>query len=164
LTTKQGTVWQMTFTSLSDTSLTLPCHPPLLSFASTPTSLSTVNGSPSLVLSAGSWQVSYGLPLLGSTSTKASTTSTAATMTTTRSGVITSTSSTQGGIPASSPTAQVSPLSIAAILGSAAVVAVAVALVKKGGMGGGGGSAARRCDDEGLLRLVRETGGRGIEA
>jgi len=164
LTTKQGTVWQMSFTSLSDTSLTLPFESTLLSFSSTPTSLSTVNGSPSLVLSAGSWQVSYGLPLLGFTSTKASTTSTAATMTTARSGVITSTSSTQGGIPASSPTAQVSPLSIAAILGSAAVVAVAAALVKKGGTGGGGVSAALRFDDKEILRFVKEKGGRAIEA
>src|SRR2546422_7992689 len=79
LTTKQGTVWQMTFTSPSDTTLTLPFQSTLLSFSSTPTSLSTVNGSPSLVLSAGSWMVSYGLSLVGSTSTRASATSTAAT-------------------------------------------------------------------------------------
>jgi len=164
LTTKQGTVWKMTFTSLSDTSLTLPFQSTLLSFSNTPTSLSTVNGSPSLVLSAGSWQVSYGLSLLGSTSTKASTTSTAATMTTTRSEVITSTSSTQGGVAASSATAPVSPLSIAAILGSAAVVAVAAALVKKGGVGGGGVSAALRFDDKEILRFVKENGGRAIEA
>src|SRR5207244_12387664 len=122
-TPKHGTVQNMTFTSLSDTSLTLPCQSTLLSFSNTPTSLSTVNGSPSLVLSAGSWQVSYGLSLLGSTPTKASTTSTAATTTTTRSEVITSTitrsevitstSGTQGGVAASSPSAPVCPVSIA---------------------------------------------------
>ena len=105
LTTKQGTVWQMTFTSPFDTSLTLPFQSTLLSFSGTPTSLSSVNGSPSLVLSAGSWQVSYGLSLLGSTSTKASTTSTAATRTTTQSGVITSTSNTQGVVSTSTPPA-----------------------------------------------------------
>jgi len=85
-------------------------------------------------------------------------------MTTTRSEVITSTSSTQGGVAASSATAPVSPLSIAAILGSAAVVAVAAALVKKGGMGGGGVSAALRFDDKEILRFVKENGGRAIEA
>jgi uncharacterized membrane protein len=164
LTTKQGTVWEMTFTSLFNTSLTLPFQSTLLSFSTTPTSLSTVNGSPSLVLSAGSWQVSYGLSLVDSTSTKTSTTSTAATVTTTRSGVITSTSSTQGGVPTSSPTALASPLGIAAILGSAALVAVAAALVKKGGMGGGGVSAALRFDDKEILRFVKEKGGRAIEA
>ena len=164
LTTKQGTVWQMTFTSPSDTTLTLPFQSTLLSFSSTPTSLSTVNGSPSLVLSAGPWEVSYGLSLVASTSTKATATSIAATTTTTRSGVITSTSSTQGGVSTSSPTALASPLGIAAILGSAGVVAVAAALVKKGRMGGGGVSAALRFDDKEILRYVKEKGGRAIEA
>src|SRR2546428_13621802 len=85
-------------------------------------------------------------------------------MTSTRSEVITSTSGTQGGVAASSPTAPVSPLSIAAILGSAAVVAVAAALGKKGGGGGGGGGAALRVDDKEILRFVKENGGRAIEA
>ena len=164
LTTKQGTVWVMAFTSLFDASLTLPFQSTLLSFSSTPTSLSTVSGSPTLALSAGSWQVSYGLPLVSSTSTKASTTTTAAATTTTGSGVVTSTSSTQGGVPASSPSALASPLGVAGILGSAAVVAVAAALVRKGRMGGGGVRAALRFDDKEILRFVKENGGRAIEA
>src|SRR5256712_9566466 len=112
LTTKQGTVWQMTFTSPSDTTLTLPFQSTLLSFSSTPTSLSTVNGSPSLVLSAGPSEGSHRLSLVASTSTKATATSIAATTTTTRSGGITSTSSTQGGGSTSSPPALASPVGI----------------------------------------------------
>src|SRR2546428_5311303 len=105
LTTKQGTVWQMTFTSLSDTSLTLPFQSTLLSFSNTPTSLSTVNGSPSLVLSAVSSQVSYRLSLFGFTSTKARTTGTAVHIDPTPAEGITFTSWPQGGVAASSPTA-----------------------------------------------------------
>src|SRR5207245_11685330 len=62
LTTKQGTVWQMTFTSISDTSLTLPFESTLLSFSSTPPSLSTVNVRQSFVLSAGRCAVSSAPP------------------------------------------------------------------------------------------------------
>src|SRR5207244_2925365 len=46
LTTKQRTVWQMTFTSLSETSLPLPFESTLPSFSSTPTSFPPVSGTP----------------------------------------------------------------------------------------------------------------------
>ena len=139
LTSKQGAVWDLKFYAPSNMSLILPFQSTILSFSGTPTSLSTSNGDPMLVLAEGSWQISYGLPLTTSTSTKSSSTN------------------------ATPSTTLESPLAIAAIVGSVGVVGTIAVLLKRGKLGGGM-SSALRFDDREILRFVKEKGGRAIEA
>ncbi len=152
LTSKQGTVWDVSFTSPFNMSLILPFQATILSFSGAPTSLSTANGIPTLVLIAGTWDISYGLPIGVASSTKSSTTATGNSGTTT----------TQSTGPNSSPlTPLMSPLPIAA--GAVAVVIAAAAFLTRGRIRATGASAGLRFDDKEILRFMKEKGGRVIE-
>ncbi len=152
LTSKQGTVWDVSFDSPFNMTLVLPSQSTILSFSGAPTTLSTANGSPTLVLAAGSWDISYGLPIGVSTSTKSTTTATGNSGTTT----------TQSTGPKPTPlTPLMSPLTITA--GAVAIVVAAAAFLARGRIRVIGASAGLRFDDREILRFMKEKGGKVIE-
>jgi len=159
LTTKQGTVWNVSFNSLSNVSLILPIQSTILSFSGSPTSISTVNGHPTVLLMAGSWTVGYGLPVVLTTTTASSTTSS----TSTAGKSSTTTQSTQSG--GSNPTPlppQVPPLVLAA--SAVAVVAAVAAFFARSRLRASGAGGDLRFDDREILNFLKEKGGRVIEA
>lgn len=80
LTSKQGAIWSLDFTSSYNSTVTLPQRSTLTSVSGTPASIATSNGSPVLVVSPGSWHIDYGLPvsIVSSSSTTSSSTALAA--------------------------------------------------------------------------------------
>jgi len=144
LTSKQGTVWDVSFNSPFNMSLVLPSQSTILSLSSAPTLLSTKNGTPTLVLAPGSWDISYGLALGALTVTK-------------------STSATQSSLPNPSPISQLeSPYTLG--VGAVALVAALAALLARGRLRVSGSGGGLRFDDREILRFVKEKGGRAIEA
>jgi uncharacterized membrane protein len=77
LTSKNGTVWTLSFDSTSNSTLVFPPSSTLVSTSGTPYSIGEAGGSPTLSLSSGLWVVSYGVPFseTSSTLTEASSTS-----------------------------------------------------------------------------------------
>ena len=80
LTSKQGSVWTISFTTSHNLTVTLPDQSSLSSVSGTPISLSEQNGSPVVVVSPGEWSISYGVPIeAGETSTNSTGTTTVTT-------------------------------------------------------------------------------------
>jgi uncharacterized membrane protein len=141
LTSKQGSTWDLNLNSPYNVTLILPYQSTVLSVSKVPKTLSTVSGKPELYLTAGAWQVSYGLPinvppLTSSTAGTASTSSTGA----------------QG------PLSSILPpqfLEIAAIAGAVIISGAAVVLRSRSRLGG----PELRTDDREILSFIRERGG-----
>lgn len=150
LTTKQGPLWTLSFNSPFNMTLVLPDQATTLSLSGAPVSISTKNNRPTFVLNAGSWEVSYGLPI---------------------GGVITSTtgtssgSSTQSASKSSSQGAAALPFSAwEVVIAAVVVIGAAVAVVARTRRKGIGGIRALRFGDAEMLRFIKEKGGRAIEA
>ncbi len=145
LTSKLGSSWDLNFVSPFNLTLTLPFESTVLSVSSAPKSFSTVNGKPIVALAAGSWQISYGLPLSISTRTNSATTG--------------STYVAQSVPPPSSSSLQLSQLF--AIGGVAVLSVVEIFIVR--------GSRQRavdptlRYDDKEILNFINEKGGKVSE-
>ncbi|MCL5068611.1 MAG: hypothetical protein M1368_09715 [Thaumarchaeota archaeon] len=69
LTSKQGSVWSLSFATFYNLTVTLPPHSSLISVSGTPTSLFEENGSPVVVVSPGNWTMKYGVPIEASMTT-----------------------------------------------------------------------------------------------
>jgi MYXO-CTERM domain-containing protein len=76
LTSKNGTVWTLSFGSSSNSTVVLPPSSTLVSTSGTPYSIVETGGSPTLSLSPGSWGVSYGVPFSEVSSTSSGTATT----------------------------------------------------------------------------------------
>ncbi|MDG6998505.1 MAG: hypothetical protein JRN15_05250 [Nitrososphaerota archaeon] len=63
LTSKQGSVWTLTFATSYNLTLTLPQNSTLSSVSNTPISISVANGFPVVAVSPGNWTIKYGVPL-----------------------------------------------------------------------------------------------------
>ena len=80
LTSKQGTVWTLSFDSSYSATAVLPVGSMVTLVSGAPTSVSQENGSPVVTVPAGTWQISYGVPIsIGTTSSTRSSTSGSAT-------------------------------------------------------------------------------------
>ena len=73
LTSKNGTVWSLSFDSSYNSTLVLPSASTLVSTSGTPYSIGETGGSPTLSLSPGRWLVAYGVPFNEASSTSSST-------------------------------------------------------------------------------------------
>jgi len=88
LTSKQGSVWTISFTTSYNLTITLPTQSSLTSVSGTPTSISVQSGSPIVVVSPGNWSISYGVLIqAGVSSTGSNTSATSATITTNKTGL-----------------------------------------------------------------------------
>ncbi len=161
LTTKQGSLWTLSFTSPFNMTVMLPSKATVLSLSGAPVSVYTSNGRPVLVLNPASWQISYGLPIaLSPTRTSTSSSTSTSSANTTPGGILNqrAANSTPQGTP-------VLPLSSTAmILSAVAVVGVAVAVVARSRRKGIPGMHALRFGDAEMLRFIKEKGGKAIEA
>lgn len=73
LTAKNGSIWTLTFTSRFNSTVVFPQLSTITSVSGAPYSITENGTSPMLLVSAGAWKVSYGVPLSMSTSTNTST-------------------------------------------------------------------------------------------
>ena len=144
LTSKNGTVWTLTFATAFNSTVMLPQLSTLTSAQGTPYAAPyTINKSgnaPELTLGAGVWRISYGVPFAGSTSTAS-----ASSTTTTRAGT---------------PTPGVTDEAVGAVA-AAAVVAVVLVIFRRRGAVSNRGDL--RPDDIKVLDFIREKGGRVLE-
>jgi len=99
LTSKQGTVWTLSFEAYYNTTVTLPQGSTLTSVSGTPSYIATANGSPVVTVPKGNWEIDYGVPIvIASSSTVSSGTSVGQTsVTTTQTATQSSTQSTSLG-------------------------------------------------------------------
>jgi uncharacterized membrane protein len=152
LTSKQGTVWTVAFTSEFNLTLILPQSSTVGSVSGTPYSINETNMVPEMSLSPGNWKVSYEEPLVLSTSTVTGTTGGTATSATSPGGIL---GGGVGGIPY---------MEVAEAGGSIVIVVVTVLAYrwwKKGGIGPV--SKDLRPDDVQVLNFIQEKGGKVLE-
>ncbi|HEV2138532.1 MAG TPA: hypothetical protein VGR53_06790 [Nitrososphaerales archaeon] len=69
LTSKNGTVWTLAFTTPYNSTVILPQLSSLSSVSGTPNSINETNQSPLLILARGTWKIGYGVSLGSATST-----------------------------------------------------------------------------------------------
>lgn len=72
LTSKQGTVWTLSFEAYYNTTVTLPQGSTLTSISGTPTYIATANGSPVVTVPQGNWEIDYGVPIVVASSSTTS--------------------------------------------------------------------------------------------
>jgi len=151
LTSKQGTVWTVAFTSEFNLTLILPQSSTVGSVSGTPYSINETNTSPEMSLSPGNWKVSYEEPLVLSTSTATGTTGGTTTTTTSPGGTL-------GGA------GGVSYVELAEG-GGLIVGLVAIVLVFRWWRKGGIGPVSKdlRPDDVQVLNFIQEKGGKVLE-
>lgn len=137
LTSKQGSVWDLRVSSPYNMILVLPYQSTVLSLSRAAGSYSTAGGNPTLSLSSGAWEVSYGLALSVPSST-------------------TFTSSTGTGAQGATSAASWQLPWLAVVAG--AVVASGVAVYAYRSRSGRDGMELRP-DDKKILDFVREHGG-----
>lgn len=94
LTSKQGAVWTLEFTTQYNTTVVLPQQSTLTSVSGTPSQLSTSNGSPVVVVAPGTWVIDYGLPIEVSTTSSTTNSSVSETSSASTSSATSSVSST----------------------------------------------------------------------
>jgi uncharacterized membrane protein len=146
LTSKNGSIWTLAFSTGSNSTVLLPPLSTLSSVSGTPYSINETGTSPEVTLPAGAWEIGYGVPI---TSPNSTTTATAPN-TTTGSSTETKTSS-----PAGAETI---------ILGAAVVLAVlAAGIYVWRRQGGTPGRGELRPDDVQVLDFIREKGGKVLE-
>ncbi|MCL5068990.1 MAG: hypothetical protein M1368_11675 [Thaumarchaeota archaeon] len=164
LTSKQGSVWTLTFTTLYNLTVTLPQHSSLSSVSNTPNSLSVTNGYPVIALSPGNWTIKYGVPLQA-VSTTSNTTENSGSVATSQS----SSNHQTGTTSQSSSNTPIRVNSLSLELGLAAVVAALLGLGgyvfftrRTSAMKDVGGTDLRP-DDVQVLDFVSEKGGKVFE-
>jgi uncharacterized membrane protein len=164
LTTKQGSVWTVDFTWGANSTVELPAESTILSLSSAPISVVSQNGTPILLLGAGSWEVSYGLPIETSQSQTSSSTKTGTTVSSSSTESTSSASSSASSITTSipGPSPPVTPELVAVILG--VIVLAAAFLVLRRRRPSGADPSALRPDDIEILRFIRDRGGKVVEA
>ena len=164
LTSKQGSVWTLTFTTLYNLTVTLPQHSSLSSVSNTPISLSVTNGSPVIAVSPGNWTIKYGVPLQA-VSTTSNTTENSGSVVTSQSSSSRQTDTTQSS--SSNTPIRVNSLSLE--LGLAAVVAALLGLggyvffTRRNYVNKDVGGTDLRPDDVQVLNFVSEKGGKVFE-
>ena len=153
LTSKQGSTWDLNFDSPYNLTLVLPFQSTVLYLSGTPGSFSIIDGRPNLSLSAGPWEVSYGLSFPSPTSTTSVNSSSSTATTSSTQGVTTSSSSTAGSSPESPPVALSLGLAIVAVAVAAAGLLLFIRRSKspKG--------SGLRPEDKEVLTFIREKGG-----
>lgn len=62
LTSKEGTVWTLSFQARYNSAVTLPEGSTLTDVSGVPTSMTTVGGAPVITIPPGTWQIEYGVP------------------------------------------------------------------------------------------------------
>jgi uncharacterized membrane protein len=167
LTSKQGSVWTIVFTTYYNLTVTLPAQSSLSWVSGTPISLSEQNGSPVIAVSPGNWSMSYGVPIeAGVTSSSAVSTTTYSNSTLTNTGQ----NSTTHQITSSTSSAKVFANSNSQLLELAAAVVIVA-----GALGGlllmrrrsnsirEAQSSELRPDDIQVLNYITEKGGKVFE-
>jgi uncharacterized membrane protein len=163
LTSKQGTVWTLAFTTSYNLTITLPTQSSLSSVSGTPTSLSEQNGSPVVVVPPGKWSISYGVPI------EASVTSTNGTGTTTATAVTTNASrSTPNSATNSTTATKILTNSDSQFLGFGAVAMIVAAagfvlFKRRSNADREGQNTELRPDDIQILDYITEKGGKVFE-
>lgn len=155
LTSKQGTVWTLEFTTSYNLTVILPPKSTLSSVSGTPTSLSEQNGSPVVVVSLGKWTIRYGVPVeatASSTSSMSSGQSSSSETTTLTTSQHSSGHSTNGA----------SFQYIVIAIAVTAVVTVAIYLILRR-RGNEIQSTELRADDLQVLNYISEKGGKVFE-
>ncbi|HZW84841.1 MAG TPA: hypothetical protein VFE91_02930, partial [Nitrososphaerales archaeon] len=127
-----------------NSTVVLPAGATLSSVSGTPASVNVASGSPTVVLTAGVWKLSYGVPLFGSTLTATSSATSSAT-----------------GPPDLIPPGSVGDYEIGGGVAVVAVAAAAYFLYSRRSIPGKG--EGLRADDVKVLEFLREKGGRALE-
>lgn len=135
ITSKNGTVWSLEFSSDANSTVVLPILSTLSSVSGTPYSINNTGSYPMLRLPPGAWKIDYGIPLSSSTST-------------------TSTISVPG--------LAITPLELEAGGVVAAVILGGIALMVRRRRGSAG-TEGLRPDDVQVLSFIRERGGKVLE-
>ncbi len=166
LTSKQGAVWTLDFTALFNTTVVLPQSATLTSVSGTPSQLSNSNGSPTVVVQPGKWEIDYGLPIevpTASSTVSSSGPSTGSSSATTRAS---GASSNSLGPTSSAPNgASPSYVEPAALLAGGLIVAAVVSSValKRRSAPLDPQTSQLRPDDVKVINFIAEKGGKVIE-
>jgi uncharacterized membrane protein len=157
LTSKQGSVWSLSFSTQYNLTVILPARSSLSYVTGTPTSLSEQNGSPVVMVSPGNWSISYGVPIeAGSSSSTSVTTSNSITSTSST----TSTSKTNSGTPTSN-SLLLTYGAVAAVIVAAGIAGYFVYSRRYSRIDGQG--TELRPDDVQVLNYISEKGGKVFE-
>jgi uncharacterized membrane protein len=142
LTSKNGTVWTISFSTRYNSTVMLPQLSTLGSISGTPYSINETNSSPEMSIPPGSWKISYGVPLGSTTLT---------------------TSNSSSGVPPVGPSG-ISSADIAGIGGVVAAVAVVgISFMFRRRRRMGPLRDNLRPDDVKVLSFIREKGGKVLE-
>jgi uncharacterized membrane protein len=147
LTSKNGSVWTLAFRSSYNSTVILPQFSTLGSVSGTPYSINQTDMYPEMTLSAGPWDISYGVPL-GRTSTSTTSASSTSTGSTTSAGGPSGLASQQGWE-----------------LGAAAAVIIAAGVSYRWWRRRRLGPVSKdlRPDDLQVLNFIQEKGGKVLE-
>jgi len=151
LTSKQGTVWTVAFTSEFNLTLILPQSSTVGSVSGTPYSINETNMSPEMSLSPGNWKVSYEEPLVLSTSTATGTTG----------GTTTTTGSPGGTLGGPGGVSYVELAEAGGLIAGLVAIVLVFRWWRKGGIGPV--SKDLRPDDVQVLNFIQEKGGKVLE-
>ncbi|MHB1868441.1 MAG: helix-turn-helix transcriptional regulator [Nitrososphaerales archaeon] len=157
LTSKQGSVWTISFTTSYNLTVTLPAQSSLTSVSGTPTSLSEQSGSPIVVVSPGKWSISYGVPIQAGVSSTTSTYQTGSSNTVSRTSNSVSTNTTKVS---GNPSSQFLELVIATIV----IIAGGLFLLRRRNNSiREAQNTELRPDDIQVLNYISEKGGKVFE-
>ncbi|MDE1852130.1 MAG: hypothetical protein KGI38_00065 [Thaumarchaeota archaeon] len=141
LTSKNGTVWILSFDARYNSTIVLPQFSTLGYVSGTPYSINETNNSPELRIPSGSWRIGYGVSL---------------------SGVTTTTTGTQQGVGPGGPLGP-SPIEIDGAVVAVAVIAGGFAFRWWRKQSIGPISGDLRPDDVQVLNFIQEKGGKVLE-
>ncbi len=168
LTSKQGTLWKVDLTAYYNTTVVLPQQSTIVSLSGTPDSVSLTNGSPSVVVSPGTWEIDYGVPVEAVAASSASSTAESGMGSSTTSVGVTPSNSSAASLTASRTTsssgsplfgAPVAPLLVAAVV----VAAVVLRLARRRSVSAGSQTVELRPDDAKVIDFIEEKGGKVLE-
>lgn len=162
LTSKQGSVWMLAFTTSYNLTVTLPQHSSLISVSDTPTSLSVINGYPVIAVSPGNWTIKYGVPLQA-VSTTSSTTSSSAVPNQSSSSLTTETTTQSSYSSRASSNSSSLQLGFAVIILTVLVLAGYLLYSRRNSTLKGAADAELRPDDIQVLDFISEKGGKVFE-